>query len=350
MAVPRAPGHDSGHAVDAPPVGLPWDAYVEHFVAETDGWTALADELLRRASGSVEKPLDLHAVEKGLRRLAGRGHRPGGQYGRWMLRFFGVPSAVADWARWLAQYHSRFADLPTSLRLEQLRLWDRPPVSESNVAAWIHVGLASVFHRMTDLESCRARLELAARGAGRAGTGAGIETKLLSARLATDEGRRTDAEHLFAEVETLLTDAALPRDDRLCYAARVIGQRAYHLTKPLDGETEDLEGAMALFRSIEEDPALPFVCFRRAAGLAYCTWKLGDAEEGARLARLAAEHAGDGGFVRFRIMALNLLVRMVPPDQAGAISTRAVRLARQLEDEDLVRRTLHRSRKLGAKD
>ena len=249
------PGHESGQAPDTPP-GLTWEAYVDHFVAQVGGWTALADELIRRAPPDAEVPSDLLSVEKGLRRLARRDHRPGGQYGRWMLRFFGVPPSVEDWTRWLAQYHSRFADLPTSLRLEQLRLWDRP-------------------HR-----------------------------------------------------------------------ARLIGQRAYHLTKPAPGEQKDLEGALELFRQIGEDPSRPFVCFRRTAGLAYCGWKLGDAEEGARLARLAAEHAGDGGFVRFRIMALNLLGRMVPPDEAEQIHARAERLARQLEDEDLVRRVLHRAHEL----
>jgi hypothetical protein len=83
-----------------------------------------------------------------------------------------------------------------------------------------------------------------------------------------------------------------------------------------------------------------------ASALPRATWKLGDAEEGARLARLAAEHAGDGGFVRFQIMALNLLSRMVPPDEAEQINLRAERLARQLEDEDLLRRVLHRAREL----
>jgi hypothetical protein len=337
------PGHESGQAPDTPP-GLTWEAYVDHFVVQVGGWTALADELIRRAPPDAEVPSDLLSVEKGLRRLARREHRPGGQYGRWMLRFFGVPPSVEDWARWLAQYHSRFADLPTSLRLEQLRLWDRPPISESKVAAWIHVGLASVLHRMADLENCRERLRQATAGAERAGAAARIEILLLSARIATDEGRRTDADEMFDAAEALLSDGAINPSDRLCYRARLIGQRAYHLTKPGPGEKEDLERALELFERIDEDASLPFVCFRRTAGLAYCTWKLGDAEEGARLARLAAEHAGDGGFVRFRIMALNLLSRMVAADEAEPIHARAERLARQLEDEDLVRRVVHRSR------
>jgi hypothetical protein len=340
------PGHDSGHAAGERPAGLTWEGYLEHFVAELGGWSALADALLHRMSAMPDAPDDLQSVEKGLRRLARREHRSGGQYGRWMLRFFGVPGSVEDWARWLAQYHSRFADLPTSLRLQQLRLWDRPPVSESRVAAWVHAGLASVHHRMTDLEECRRRLRLAEAGAERAGASASIEIKLLAARMATDEGRRDQAERLFDEVEALLADATLSREDRLCYGARVIGQRAFHLTKPLPGAREDLEGALALFRGIEEDPSLPFVGFRRSAGLAYCTWKLGAADEGARLARAAAELAGDGGFVRFRIMALNLLSRMVSPGEARELNARAARLAKQLEDEDLIGRVLHTARKL----
>jgi hypothetical protein len=335
------PGHESGHASDTPP-GLTWEAYVGHFVEQLGGWTALADELVRRASDSAEVPLDLLSVEKGLRRLARREHRSGGQYGRWMLRCFGVPPSVEDWARWLAQYHSRFADLPTSLRLEQLRLWDRPPVSESKLAAWIHVGLASVFHRMADLESCRERLRFASAAAERAGPAAQIEIMLLSARIATDDGRRSEANQLFDAVEALLPHDSLTTTDRLCYRARVIGQRAYHLTKPGPGEREDLRGALALFEQIEEDQALPFVCFRRHAGLAYCMWKLGDPQAGARLARIAADYAGDGGLVRFRIMSLNLLSRMVGAEESRQINQRAERLARQLEDEDLVRRVLHR--------
>jgi hypothetical protein len=337
------PGHDSGHGFDGLPVGLTWEAYVEHFVADLGGWAALADELVRRASGRADVPLDAQSVEKGLRRLAGREHRAGGQYGRWMLRLFGVPAPVQAWLRWLAQYHSRFADLPTSLRLEQLRLWDRPPVSESGAAAWIHVAIASVLHRLADADGCRQRMALAVAGAARAGASASVEIDLFAARLATDEGRRDDAVALLADAERLLGDGSLERDDRLCYQARLLGQRAYHLTKPLPGEPEDLPGALALFQQIDEEPSLPFVCFRRCAGLAYCTWKLGDAAEGARLARLALDHAGDGGFVRFRILALNMLSRMVPHDEAAQLSARAARLARQLEDEDLARRVLHRA-------
>jgi len=338
MTTPDPEGHVSGHAADAPPVGLTWALYVEQLVQTHGGMTALADELIRRAQQSSEVPEDPQSVEKGLRRLARREHRPGGQYGRWLLRCFGVPSRVEDFARWLAQYHSRFADLPTSVRLAQLRLWDRPPVSESRAAAWVHVGLASVAHRLADLSGCRERLAMAINAAERTGSPALVEAKLLAARLATDDGKRVDAARFLEEASAALATTAHSRADQLCYRARIIQQRGYHLTKPLAGQAADVRGALALFQSIEEDAALPFVAFRKCAGLAYCTWQLGDAGEGARLARLAATHAGDGGFVRFRIMALNLLTRMVQPAEARELNLRAERLARQLEDEDLLQR------------
>lgn len=338
MNTPDPEGHDSGHAVDAPPAGLTWAVYVEQLVQAHGGITALADELIRRAQQSAEVPEDPQSVEKGLRRLARREHRPGGQYGRWLLRHFGVPSRVEDFARWLSQYHSRFADLPTSVRLAQLRLWDRPPVSESRAAPWVHVGLASVLHRLADLPGCRERLAIAVKGAERTGSAALVEAKLLAARLATDEGERADAVRFLKQAETALVTTSHSRADQLCYRARIIQQRGYHLTKPLPGQEPDVRGALALFQSIEEDASLPFVAFRKCAGLAYCAWQLGDVEAGARLARLAATHAGDGGFVRFRIMALNLLTRMVPPVEAQELNLRAERLARQLEDEDLLQR------------
>jgi hypothetical protein len=341
------PGHDLGHA---PPVGLSWGTYLDHFVREHGGWTALSDELIHRASNSLDTPMDLQTVEKGLRRLAARENKTAGQYGRWMLRFFGVPPRIEEWARWLAQYHSRFADLPTSLRLSQLRLWDRPPISDSSVAAWIHVGLASVHHRMRDLETCRQELAQAERGAERSGPSAVIEVSLLRARLATDDGKRPEAEELFDRVEELLATESITREDRLCYRARLVGQRGYHLTKPLPGASARLEEALELFASLEEDATVPFACYRRNAGMAYCRWKLGDADEGARLARQAADDAGDGGYVRFRIMALNMLSQMVEAKEGARINERAARLAKQLEDEDLLERVYLRSKKIRTRD
>ena len=59
----------------------------------------------------------------------------------------------------MGQYHSPFADLPTGLRRQQLLRWDRPPVSESPAAAWVHIGLASVAHRMKQEAEVARRLE-----------------------------------------------------------------------------------------------------------------------------------------------------------------------------------------------
>ncbi len=331
------PGHDSGHDL-APPVGFDWGTYVLAFVEEHGGWAALCDELLRRAAGAEDFPFDPQVIEKGVRRLAKRGNKTGGQYGRWMIRHFGIPSSLARWAQWMGQLHSRFSDLPSSLRWEQLSLWDRPPVTESRTAAWIHVGMASVLLRMqADADAAR-RLAMAERGAPQAGIACRIEVALLRAKLCTDGGERAASELLFDQVQGWLDSAELSDDDRRCYHARLVGQRAYHLTRAIAGGAEDLRGALALFDSIADEPFLPFAAFRKCNGLAYCHWKLGDPALGQRFAQLAEQHAGDGGFVRFRIMALNLLARMLPDAEGAAVRTRAERLAKLLEDEDLLRR------------
>jgi len=320
------------------PIGLDWESTVEHFRNDCGGWTALADEFVHRTRDVVDAPTDRLTVEKGLRRLSAREHKPGGQYGRWLLRFFGVPDDVETWARQLVQYHSRFADLPTSIRRDQLRLWDRPPASESRLAPWIHAGMASIHHRQRDLVACHKRLTQARAGMERAGPAAILEIRLFEARLHTDEGRRDRAASTYVELSALLEEADLSREERLAYHARLTGQRAYHLTRPLKGEAEDLEGAIALFESIPEEPDLPFVCFRRLGGLAWCRGRQGRREEGAQLARRAMMYAGDGGLVRFRVMALNLLIRLVDKEEAELLRARAKRMARLLEDEDLDRR------------
>jgi hypothetical protein len=331
------PGHESGHEL-APPVGYDWEAYVAALVEAHGGWAALGDELLRRGARLSDFPSDPQVVEKGLRRLARRGTKSGGQYGRWLVRFFGIPSSLSQWAQWMGQLHSRFSDLPSSLRLEQLSLWDRPPVSESRIAAWVHVGMASVLLRMRHDEDAQRRLVLAERGAQQAGPACCMEVALLRAKLHTDQGRRAEAEALFNIVDGLLEAADVTESDRRAYHARLVGQRAYHLTREAPGYPEDISGALRLFESIADEPFLPFVAFRKCNGLAYCHWKLGDALLGQRWARLAEQHAGDGGFVRFRIMALNLLARMLQDDEAVTIQARAERLAKLVEDEDLLRR------------
>ena len=307
-------------------------------VEDAGGWAALTDELLRRSRGTEGVSSDPQVVEKGLRRLAKRGQKSGGQYGRWVLRFFGVPSPVSRWAEWMGQFHSRFADLPSSLRFEQLSLWDRPPITESRLAAWVHVGLASVLLRMQLSEDAKRRLALAAASAAQAGTACRIEVALLQAKAATDAGAREDARALFEKVDAWLDSPELSEETRACYHARLVGQRAYHLTRALPGTAPDIAGALALFEQIPDAPFIPFVAFRKCNGLAYCHWQQGDFTAGQRFARLAEQHAGDGGFVRFRIMALNLLARMLPEPEATSVRARAELLSKLVEDEDLLRR------------
>lgn len=319
------------------PIGLTWRVYVERLAERAGGFTALAEALVRAMGDRAELPDDLLSIEKGLRRLARRGNQPGGQYGRWLLRHLGVPEDIERWARWLAQYHRRFTDLPLTLRLEQLRLWDRPPFAESRLAAWTHVGLASVHLRRREDVVARLRLERARDAAAKAGPAAVAEVALLDAYVATNDGERARAEARLDEAERAIAADGVDGDDRACLRARLVAQRAYHLTSPAPGGVADVAGAQALFESIDDGLELPFVAFRRDNGLAYCAWKQGDVARGVELARRACTHAGDGGFVRFRVLALNLQARMLEGSDAGrAARARAVRLARALEDEDLL--------------
>jgi hypothetical protein len=303
-------------------------------VAAHGGWTALVDRLLVRLAAEPDAPTDPGTVEKGLRRLSARGHKPGGQYGRWVLRHLGVPRPLEDWARWLGQYHSRLADLPTPVREAQLRLWDRPPLAESRAYAWVQLGLASVALRQQDVAGARARLGQALARVSLAGPAAALEARLLEARLASDA--HEEVASALAAAASALASPLLDEEDRACYLARLRDQEAYQLLHPRQGPPRVNE-ALEVYASIPAHPA-PFVGFRRELGLGYCAYKLGRPDEAAARARSACEHAGDGGLVRFRVMSLSLLARVVPPAESAAIAERAARLAAQLGDEDLLRR------------
>lgn len=204
---------------------------------------------------------ELGSAQKGLRRLAARGQASGGQYGRWVIRHLGVPTDVEARLRWLAQYHSRFADLPTSIRRDHLRLWDRPPISESRAVAWVHVGLASVHHRRREVDPCRERLTAASKAASEPHVR--MEAGLLEARLASDDGDPAAATRALDAVEALLGDGA--DVERLPYRARLAGQRAFLLTR---ASPERFGEARALFEAVPADTGVPFVDYRRTAGLA----------------------------------------------------------------------------------
>lgn len=307
--------------IEAP--GCTWARYVEHLSAAHGGRAALVDLLIRRGDSLVDLPTDPQTIERAIRRLGTKGNGDGGKYGRWLIRFFGVPEPLRDTAKWMGQYHSRFADLPTSLRHSQLLLWDRPPMCESPVAVWIHLGLASVAMRRNQTDEARTRLDKARSD----DPAAVIEASLLAARLASDAGHEVDA--VLRESELRL--AAIAPEERADYAARVADQRAYQLLRASPPRIHD---AQELYAGITAHT--PFSAFRRSHGLAYCAWKLGEHELARQYARAAAEHAADGGLVRFRVQSLMLLARISGGDEGDALRARAQQMARTLEQEDLL--------------
>ena len=314
--------------LDETPAAFAWADLVDHVVRTEGGWAKTADELARRLRlAGVDAP-DLGTIEKGLRRLHSRSGDSGGQYGRWLIRHFGVPSEIENQLRWMAQYHSRFGDLPTSLRLQHLRLFDRPPVSESSLIVWIHVGMASAHHRRQQTELCQQRLTAAQSKTSSAEPLARLEVGLLAARIASDGGDIDGARQRLADLEPLLNDDDL---EHMPYRARLNGQQAFQLTRSSPDDNH-LESARQLFLNIASDTGIPFVDYRRTAGLAFCAWRLGNISEGRRLAQLAGEHAGDGGLIRFRVMALNLLSKMSSSAEAVQLRARAKRLADSIED------------------
>ncbi len=321
--------------MDELPAALTWAEYLGRWAADCGGWMQLADALIHRAQESVEISLDPQTVERGLRRLATRGHKPGGQYGRWVLRYFGFASPVEELVKWMGQYHTRFADLPSGFRLEHLNLWNRPPIAESRLACWIQVGVAHAQLSRSELAACDAALSHAEHLAPKAGPAAEIEVALLRARLDTDAGQREAASARHRAIEALLATGAIELADDRAYRTQLHAQQAIRCTTPAEGSAPDVEGARALYAAIPDEPYLPFVACRKAVGLAYCAWKLGDLPEAIRIAERASEHAGDGGLVRMRVMALNLLTRLLTGDAATAVHQRARRMAALLEDEDL---------------
>lgn len=340
MAKPS--GHETGHASVAHVAdAFTWREYVEGLRDELGGWADLARAL--EAHLGDEAPEGPDTVIKGLQRLARRRHKPGDHYGVLLLRFFGLPPSIERWGRLMGQYHSRFADLPVGLRREQLLRWDRPPVSESPAAVWVHLGLASLAHRSGDLNEAKRRLALA-EDVPKPDLAARLEYALLAARIASDEGRLEDEERAVANASQLVAREGLTRVDRLCYQARIADQHAYRVRAPWRTNPSVIEEALAIYEGLPKDDVPPFVGFRREIGIAWCVWRLGTPDLAMAHAQRAYDHAGDGGFVRLRIMALNLMAWITDEHPDGPLRSRAATLARDLEDVDLERRsTAHRA-------
>lgn len=331
-------------------MGFDWRSYLAELIDLHGSLAALAARLAETRS-FVE---DVATVERGLRRLRGRGHHDGGVWGRRVLRAFGLPRGIADRVRWMGQYHTRFTDLPGSVCRELLTLWDRPPVSESPARVWIQLGWTGLALRARQRELARDHLKRAASalalprssapvsadpdqdlGAG-SDPAARIEFELVSAYAAPPGADDQVADHLAAAGRLLAgADHRLSSADRACLHARWIDQRAYRLNKPRDGRAPDPAAALALYHGIPGDEAPPFALCRRDNGLAWSHLLLGDRTAAIAHARSSVEHAGDGGSLRLRAMALNLLARLLPGDDGEAAGQRALAIARRLEDEDL---------------
>ena len=153
-----------------------------------------------------------------------------------MLRLFGVTSPIEQWLRWLGAGHTRFTDLPSGLRLEQLTLWNRPPIAETPLVCWLEVG-----HRARAPQPARPRR--AATTGSRApsstppaaGAAAEIELALARVEAESDSRRHETSPPRLALVEERLRTASLPDAEALPFRARLAIQRAVLCTRPPPG-------------------------------------------------------------------------------------------------------------------
>jgi hypothetical protein len=311
-------------------VGFTWGDYVDGLVAREGSLVAVAERLA--ATKSYEE--DVGSIERGLRRLRTRGSNPGGKWGTRLLSLFGLPGGVQARLRWMAAYHSRFTDLPVPVCEDLVRLWDHPPTNDRRDSrVWLGLARTSIALRRSDFDRALELLEQIDRDFEHAPVEARIEVLLIRAFIASK--RETDrVPELLGAVGPLLQEVP-DGDERACLEVRWIDQRAYDLNSGLRGGP-DHAAAEALYRAISSEGLPPFVLCRRANGLAYARFKQGDLEQAANLAREAAAHAGDGGHVRLRVMALGLLSR-IDPRESGA-RARALEMSRRLDDELLLSR------------
>jgi hypothetical protein len=313
-AVSDRTGQDLGHA------GVAWADLLAALVETHGTLTAVAWKLVELAPGD-----DVASIERALRRLRTRGQRDGGVWGQRVLRVFGIPLTIEDRVRWMAFYHSPFTDLPVALCLDQLRLWDRPPVSSSRARIWLHLGFATCSLRGRELADARVHVQRATEALAPLGPdaphydAARIETALIAAFVASHDAGDVDAH--FEHARQLLARATLSAADRACFAARLIDQRAYQLNR-----AGDHAAALALYESLPREDVHPFASYRRDAGLAYGYARTGRMADSLTLAHRACEHAGDGGYTRLRAMGLLLLAKLhgdiAARERARAIAVR----------------------------
>lgn len=325
-------GHELGHGhlVDA----FTWGQYVMGLRDQYGGWTDLVNALQEWGRGRDQalSTADPGTVERGLRRLADRGQAPGDKYGRLLLRAFGLPPGIRDWSRVMGQYHSRVSDLPVALRTEQLLRWNRPPISETPAAAWVHVALASVAHREHRLDDSKVEWEKARR-VSKAEVTAKLEVAVFGARLASDLGDLTLESALVEEAWRLLDDSDVTPADVACYRARLVDQQAWRVSRSWRADPECLREALALYDGLQAEGVPPFAAFRREHGRAWCLWRLGNSPAALAACRAALAHAGDGGFVRLRVLSIELQAEIFGPSaETERLRARAVALRATLGD------------------
>ena len=330
----RSPGQNSGQTPgdDTPPVGWGWREYLQAITDEHGTLTAVAWKLLEQGEG----PEDVASVERALRRLRERGQRDGGVWGQRLLRRFGVPRAIEDRLRWMGLYHSPWNDLPIPLCEDQLRLWDQPPVASSRARVWIELAAASVALRRRDFEAAGRKLAGAARTLATAGPDAApradarVEVALARAYLESRTAQGPQVEASLDEAAQALADTRIAAEDRACFAARLVDQRAFQHNR-----SGAYEAALALYAALPREDVHPFASYRRDAGLAFGYLRLGQHEAARQHALRACEHAGDGGYTRLRVMALIMLARVEGGAVAAELLARARAIALRLGDHEL---------------
>jgi hypothetical protein len=324
-------GQETGQG---PPGGFTWGDYLQALVEHHGTLTALAWRLVQAGNFAD----DVGSVERGLRRLRARGQKDGGEWGRRLLRLCGVPRSVAARTQWMGVYHSRFTDLPLSLCVDQLRLWDRPPVSESWARIWLRLGLANAALRQGNLAQANQELAQARGLAAHAPVAAQVELLLVEAFAASAVDDRATVEARLAEVGARLASPELDADDAACFRARWLDQRAWQLNHPSQPRAPDPARARALYEQLPDGGLPPFAGCRRENGLAYALWKLGHTDEALRHSEAACRYAGDGGYLRLRAMTLHLRARILGGEAGAEVRRRARAIAEQLEDRALLAR------------
>lgn len=330
----EGPGRISGQA------GWGWGEYLAALVEEHGTLAAVAWKLFEHGRGDD----DVGSIERALRRLRGRGQRDGGVWGERLLARFGMPRSVEDRLLWMGVYHSLFNDLPVAICVDQLRLWDLPPVSASPARVWLHLGAASLALRRRDFPAARALYERAAAtfAGARVRDEARIEHALMTAYLESRAGSDAAQVAALEECERLLARATLSPADRACFTARLVDSWGFR-----DNHAGREAEAFARYRALPLDDVHPFASYRREAGLAYGWLHEGDLAAARRHARAACDHAGDGGYARLRVMGLILCARTAEPPDARAFLARARSVAARLGDHELAGRVERAAAQLG---